>query len=736
MTDYLNELNEQQKNAVTAGTGPILVIAGAGSGKTKVLTDRIAWIMQNMGAEPHEIMALTFTNKAAREMESRLSNLLDDSFNGLWVGTFHRICLRILRMEGDAIGLRPDFVIYDEADQKSLIKSILKQNKDEDTDYRTVLRVISDCKNKMLTPDDFEENAFTDEEITIARIFKQYEEQKASNNGLDFDDILLYAVDLFTVDYDVLTRYRQRFRWVLVDEYQDTNEAQYRFLKLINGETGNLFVVGDPDQSIYAFRGGNIENILNFRRDFPSADVFRLERNYRSTKQILSVANRLIQNNMGRFEKNLFTDREGENVGAVLVSDEREEALFVTEEAKKLVRQEKYAYKDMAVFYRTHAQSRALEEKLRMLGVPYKIYGGLRFYDRKEIKDTLAYLQVLLNPDDNVNLLRIINEPRRGIGNTTIEKLQQAANAKGVSLWHIISSELDETGLNKGTQTKLNKFAELIFALMKYKDIEVTRLTHIVWEQSGYRDALEKGDSRENMSRLENMEEFLSVTKDFDKSYTMGEITGESGDNQEETRLWSFLSGTSLGSDLDDMDESEDYLTLMTIHMAKGLEFPVVFLVGMEETVFPHIRSVLTGDEREIEEERRLCYVGVTRAKDILKIVRAYRRTLWGRTAYNEASRFLEEMGIAPPPVLAGHSAGGGYHDDVPSRPFASPEKRLYEPDDVSAEGFSLGTRVRHNKFGEGVIVALDVASDKVKVAFPDIGIKEFLLSYARLEKL
>jgi len=714
MPQYLDGLNEQQYAAVTAGKGPVLVVAGAGSGKTRVLTNRIAYLMDEMNVPSHQIMAVTFTNKAAKEMQDRLSALLEDASYGLWVGTFHRICLRILRMEGEAIGIDRDFVIYDDADQRSLVKSLLKQQGVEDmVTPAAALRMISDAKNKMYSPEAYEEMAFSTEEEIVARTYKYYEQQKRANNALDFDDLLICTVELFSTCHDVLTEYRERFEYILVDEYQDTNEAQYRLLKMLAGKNGNLFVVGDPDQSIYAFRGAQIENILNYQRDYPGAAVFRLEKNYRSTQQILNVANALISHNGNRLEKNLFTDRVGEqNVEAMLVSDEKDEALFVAENARRMVNDGKYRYSDMAVFYRTHAQSRVIEEKLQFLRIPYKVFGGQKYYDRKEIKDTLAYLRVILNPNDNVSLLRIINEPRRGIGGTTIEKLEDLSAERSVSIWNILENELEDAGFKTAAKKSLKAFIDIIRHLRIYAlTHNVTEITAEMWQSSGYRAALEKENSIENLSRLENMEEFLSVTSDYDKSsrFSEEEHAGTLGD---------FLASISLSSELDQLTEEDDYVTLMTIHMAKGLEFPVVFLVGMEESVFPHIRSVLSGSEAEIEEERRLCYVGVTRAMDVLKIIRAYRRTLWGKTSYNKPSRFLDEMNIR-----------------IPEKKTAEKPKREIQPNE-DVDEYCLGDKVRHCKFGEGVIVFVDNLGGKAKVAFPDLGIKEFLLAYANLEKI
>lgn len=711
MTHYLEGLNEEQRKAVTAGDGPVLVVAGAGSGKTRVLTNRIAYLMDERDVSARQIMALTFTNKAAKEMETRIANLLETDVYGLWVGTFHRICLRILRMEGEAIGVKPDFVIYDDADQRSLVKSLLKQQGvDDHLTPAAVLRAISDAKNEMVSPDAYTEMAFTDDEETIAGIYQKYEAQKKANNALDFDDLLLYAVELFTTCHEVLSDYRERFPYILVDEYQDTNEAQYRLLRLLAGKSGNIFVVGDPDQSIYAFRGAKIENILNFHQDYPDAQVYRLEKNYRSTMGILKVANALIKHNGNRLEKELYSDKTGvHDVEAALLPDEKAEAFYVADKAKHYADQGKYRYRDMAVFYRTHAQSRVLEDLLQKNRIPYKVFGGQKYYDRKEIKDTMAYLRVIMNPDDNVSLLRIINEPRRGIGGTTVEKLEDLSVAHAVSVWRILDEGIGLEDLKPATKRSLAAFTDIIRELRIFAlDRNVTEITAELWQKSGYKAALEKENNIENMSRLENMEEFLTVTSDYDKSARFEEEGGSLAD---------FLASISLSSDLDNIEESDDYLTLMTIHMAKGLEFPLVFIIGMEESIFPHVRSILSGSESDIEEERRLCYVGVTRAMDELKILRTYRRTLWGRTMYNKPSRFLAEMNIK-----------------VPEKKAAEPKGKTIEPREF--DRFSLGDKVSHCKFGEGVIVFIDNDNGKAKVAFPGLGVKEFLLAYANLEKV
>ncbi len=703
MTDFLGQLNEEQRQAVTAGDGPHLIIAGAGSGKTRVLTARIAYLLREKEVSPGSIMALTFTNKAAKEMRDRLQPMLGDEIRRMWVGTFHAICLKILRIDGHVLELSHDFVIYDDADQKSLIKGILKKRKIDESDLSPylVLKAISDAKTKLLSAEAYEEVAVSAEEELIAAVYFDYQRCLKSNSALDFDDLLLYVAELFVSFPQVLQEYRRRFRYILVDEYQDTNEAQYRILRLLAGEDGNLFVVGDPDQSVYAFRGANIENILNYERDFPNAKVLRLEKNYRSGDRILRAANHLICHNKNRPEKNLWTDREdGKEVEVLLLSDERCEAQKIADLAQQLKASGDYPYKDMAVFYRTHAQSRVLEDILMRRGIPYKVYGGQRFYERKEIKDTIAYLRLIMNPNDDVSFLRVVNEPRRGIGGVTLERLQGKATEQGCSLWEYLEVNPKDADFKPAVKNALQAFVRLIHMLRSLsKEASITDLVEKLWDLSRYQNFWENEGSAEASVRLENMSEFLTITKHYD-------------DENPDRSLNDFLAGLALSSDLDNYSEDE-YLTLMTIHMAKGLEFSVVFLMGLEENIFPHVRSVLSGSENDIEEERRLCYVGITRAKDHLYILRTFKRSLWGRSMYNKASRFLEELDL---PISAQEAA--------PSEP-------------APIEDFVLGDKVIHPKFGEGVIVSLDKkAETKAKIAFPDLGIKEFILVYASLRKV
>ncbi len=592
MTDFLGQLNDEQRQAVTAGDGPLLIIAGAGSGKTRVLTARIAYLLREKHVSPGAVMALTFTNKAAKEMKERLVPLLGDDIRRMWIGTFHAVCLKILRIDGHMLNLSHDFVIYDDADQKSLIKGILKQRKiDESTlSPYLALRTISDAKTKLLSPEAYEELTVSSQEELIAQVYLDYQRALRSNSALDFDDLLLYVAELFVSFPQVLQEYQRRFTHVLVDEYQDTNEAQYRILKLLSGEEGNLFVVGDPDQSVYAFRGANIENILNFERDFPSSEVLRLEKNYRSSEPILRAANHLICHNKNRPEKNLWTDREdGKEVEVLLLSDERCEAQKIADLVQQMKASGEFPYREMAVFYRTHAQSRVLEDVLMRRGIPYRVYGGQRFYERKEIKDTIAYLRLIMNPDDDVSFLRVVNEPRRGIGGVTLERLQAKGREQGCSLWNCLVSHPKDDDFKPAVKNALQGFVRIINTLQALVgEVSITELVEKLWDVSGYRHFWENEGSAEAGVRLENMEEFLTITKHYD---------GENADGS----LNDFLAGLALSSDLDNYDD-EEYLTLMTIHMAKGLEFPVVFLMGLEENIFPHVRSVLSGNESEIEE--------------------------------------------------------------------------------------------------------------------------------------
>jgi len=721
--ELLKQLNQEQQEAVRCGDGPLLILAGAGSGKTRVLVHKVAYLLTEKDIDPGAILAITFTNKAANEMRERIRNLVGEVSRGIWIGTFHATCVRILRQEIHHLGLKRNFVIYDDADQMSMIKKCLKELNLDEKKFapKAISAAISNAKNKLWDPERYSTMAGDYFESRAAEIYRLYQRKLGENNALDFDDLIMSTVLLFTRKPEVLRYYQHRFRYILVDEYQDTNHSQYRLINLLAQGHRNLCVVGDPDQSIYRWRGADIQNILDFEKDYPDARTIRLEQNYRSTQNILDAANAVIRHNQGRKEKRLWTGRgKGPAIVYRVTEDEREEAVFVAETAYGLSRQGKFALKDCAVLYRTHAQSRSLEEAFIKYQIPYRIYGGMRFYDRKEIKDTMAYLKVLANPDDGVSLARIINEPKRGIGNTTWERVEEAALNQGRTLFHVLGDPEGLPGLSSRALNALNGFYQMMVSLREKKDqLTVTELVQKVWEYSGYYRMLQEDKTGEGEMRLENMQEFISVTSEFDR-------------NADEPTLDNFLSQVSLATDLDGYEEKDDVLTLMTLHTAKGLEFPVVFLVGMEEGVFPHGRSLL--DPEELEEERRLCYVGMTRAMDLLHMSRAYRRMLWGSTHYNPESRFIAEIPL---------ELFDNFREQTPKH---APEKTAH-PAHLSSRSLGskgavpllgLGDKIQHAKFGAGVIVKTSGSGEntEISVAFPQQGIKTFMLKYAPIKKI
>ncbi|MBO8169171.1 MAG: DNA helicase PcrA [Thermoanaerobacteraceae bacterium] len=713
MKDILSSLNEQQKEAVTTVDGPMLVIAGAGSGKTRVITHRIAYLVEEKGVDPANILAITFTNKAADEMKERLEQLLQYPVSGMWVSTFHSACVRILRMEADNLPYDRNFVIYDTTDQKSLIKSCIAELglSDKKFDPRVVMSRISNAKNELLTPDKYRQRTADLYDEQIARIYALYQEKLYKYNAMDFDDLIMQTVLLFSRNPRVLSYYQNRFQYILVDEYQDTNHAQYVLVKLLAQAHENICVVGDPDQSIYGWRGADIQNILDFESDYPNARVIRLEQNYRSTKNILGAANEVIKNNLGRKPKNLWTRNDtGHPLVRYQAGDEQEEARFVAEEIFRLHREEGYKLGDCAILYRVHAQSRAFEDWLLKGNIPYEVVGGLRFYDRKEIKDLLAYLRVLANPFDNVSLGRIINEPKRGIGPATWERLVAMAEEQGVAIAQLLLSGQEIAGLGARAQNNVREFANLLAKLMEKKEqLPVTELVEAVLVETGYWDMLEQDKTPEGQARRENIREFTTVTQNYDRQHVEKDLEG-------------FLAEISLQSDVDTY-EGQDKVALMTLHTAKGLEFPVVFLVGMEEGIFPSYRSL--PDPEQVEEERRLCYVGMTRAQERLYLTNAWRRHMYGSTQYNAQSRFLEEI-------------PDEYFGITVKEQEKTPGSQKLGDTERGGHMFNLGDRVYHAKFGEGAIVKIEgEGSDaKVSVAFPDQGIKELMLAYAPLKKI
>ena len=759
MDDIIDVLNDKQKEAVLSTEGPCLVIAGAGSGKTKVLTHKIAYLMQEKNVKPWSILAITFTNKAANEMKERVENLVGDVAKDMWIGTFHSICVRILRRYIDRIGFTSSFIIFDSSDQRTLVKQCLKQLNIDDKmlNDRAVLSEISNAKNEMLEPDAYKLR--TNNEMrkeTIAKVYELYQKRLRENNAIDFDDIINYTIRILSENPDVLEYYTNKFEYVLVDEYQDTNKAQFTLVSILAALHGNITVVGDNDQGIYSFRGADITNILNFEKDFPGTKIIKLEQNYRCTQNILDAANAVIKHNETKYEKKLWTENgKGGMITVFRGNDEYDEANFIVENINRLRREEYMTYNDFAILYRMNSQSRSIEDILRRENVPYKIIGGLKFYERKEIKDTIAYLRLIQNPSDNLSLTRIINEPKRGIGKTSLDNVQQIAVQSETSMYDVIK-RADEFGLNR-VFVNSREFVSQIEELRAKKDnIKISDLIKETLNKTGYTKALEDEDTTEAETRLENIEEFLTVAMEFEEQMA-------------ENSLEEFLEGITLSSDLDNADDQEDSVTLMTLHSAKGLEFPVVFLVGMEEGIFPGYKSI--GEPKELEEERRLCYVGITRAKQNLFISCARQRTIFGSTSCNQVSRFVKEI---PKELMDGFDENfedkpqKTYEDYQYEWKYGNSHVTSYKSDEVksakpamqynfrTAESFlnnlnkkpanasvdisiyRAGQRVYHKKFGEGKINYVEAEGDdaKVDITFDKIGHKRLMAKYAGLEVL
>lgn len=638
--DIFLGLNQAQQEAVACLEGPLLIMAGAGSGKTRVLTHRIANLLAH-GVAPYSILAITFTNKAATEMRERVENMIGPDAKDIWLSTFHSFCARFLRREIEATGLyKSNFVIYDSGDSQTVVKKAIRELNLDEKQYAPggIRNAISNAKNRMLGPTAFESQARDFYQQKVAEVYKKYQAVLRENNALDFDDLLLVAVSLLQENKEIRERYQRRFRYILVDEYQDTNGAQYQLTTLLAGGYRNICVVGDADQSIYGWRGADISNIMNFEKDYPDARTIMLVQNYRSTQNILTAANAVIENNTHRRPKDLWTKNpQGEKITTYLASDERDEARFIADSISKQKDIYKASYSDIAVLYRTNAQSRVLEDTFMRLGLPYTMVGGLKFYDRMEIKDLTAYLRVLYNPMDSVSLLRIVNVPKRGLGQSTIDKLAVYAVENDLGIFELIANEelLNQVqGLTARSRNSLKKFAELLFHLMdRMEKLAVSDLIKEVIDATGYVEALknDKAEKKiENESRIENIQEFVGVARDFEK------------EEEEEPNLENFLSRMALLSDLDNNDADDDKVTLMTFHSAKGLEFPVVFMAGMEDGIFPHSRTLM--EPEEIEEERRTCYVGITRAQRKLYMTYAGKRTIYGRSNVYDPSRFLKEI--------------------------------------------------------------------------------------------
>ena len=638
LTDkLLNGLNPEQQRAVKLTDGPLLIMAGAGSGKTRVLTHRIAYLMVEKYVNPYNILAITFTNKAAREMRERIQRMMGGTADQVWISTFHSMCVRILRRDIDRLGFNRNFTILDTSDQLSVIKQILKDKNIDSKkfDPRSLLGSISSAKNELIDTEEFAKNSSGYYENTVSEVYTEFQKRLSKNQALDFDDLIMKTIQLFTRVPEVLEYYQRKFQYIHVDEYQDTNRAQYMLVKLLASRFQNICVVGDSDQSIYRWRGADIGNILSFEKDYPRAEVILLEQNYRSTKRILEAANKVISNNAGRKDKNLWTENsEGNKIVYFRGDNEQGEAQFVVGKMKELIKQENRKLSDMAILYRTNAQSRVMEEVLLKSNIEYSIVGGTKFYDRKEIKDILAYLRLIANPDDDISLQRIINVPKRGIGSTSFDKMANFAANHDISINQGLDS-VELMGLSPKITKAVAEFRDLVRGYTQMQEyLSVTELVEEVLDKTGYRDMLKAENTIESQSRLENIEEFLSVTKNFEES-------------SEDKSLVGFLTDLALVADIDKLDDDggqADAVVLMTLHSAKGLEFPIVFLIGLEEGVFPHSRSLM--EEAEMEEERRLMYVGVTRAEQQLYITNAQMRTLYGRTNMNAPSRFIKEIPV------------------------------------------------------------------------------------------
>lgn len=741
MTDTMQGLNKEQLDAVQTINGPMLILAGAGSGKTKVLTCRIAHLLQQ-GVRPYRILAITFTNKAAAEMRERVDRMAGAAARDVWLFTFHAFCARLLRYELENLsGYANNFAIYDTSDSKNLIKQVLKEmNLDEKRfPLPAIISHISNAKNALLLPDAYAREASGYYEQQVAKIYDAYQKKLQANNAVDFDDLLLLALRLLQENPAVREKYQRKFDYLMVDEYQDTNHAQYLLTKLLAAGHRNICVVGDADQSIYGWRGADIQNILDFEKDYPDAKLVKLEQNYRSTQVILDAANAVIDNNSGRKPKNLWTaNGNGSEIIYYQANDERDEARYVIENMQKLQLNEGAKLGDMAVLYRTNAQSRVFEEMLIKSGIAYTMVGGTKFYERKEIKDALAYLRLLYNPHDSLSLLRIINVPRRGIGDATLARLQEYANASGQSLFEVVTNAADVPGLASRFANKLDELSELLFELMgEAADVPVKQLLDDVLLKTGYLEELQSSKDPQDESRVENLKEMLSVTEEFAVKCER---------NGEEPTLENFLADVALVADIDDAELGEEAVTMMTLHSAKGLEFPDVFLVGMEEGIFPHSRTLM--DENEIEEERRLCYVGITRAEKHLFLSNARTRTIYGRTQYYTPSRFLQEVPrnlvhVIKRPVVQRPAMTSQVHKPTAKENanwFEQHKASFFPRESSAAAGcsFHVGDKVMHKKWGAGTIVTAKAADDgqEVTVAFAGGGIRSLLTKYAKLEKL
>lgn len=763
MQNLIEGLNDKQKEAVLATEGPCLVIAGAGSGKTKVLTHKIAYLLSEKNVKPWNILSITFTNKAANEMKQRVEKLVGEASQEMWLGTFHSICVRILRRFIDRIGFDTTFLIFDSTDQRTLVKECIKSIGLDDKLFtdRSVLSEISNGKNDMLEPKAYQVKYNGDfRKEKIGEVYELYQKKLKENNALDFDDIINHTIKILTENPDVLEYYTEKFKYVLVDEYQDTNKAQFMLVSILASKYGNITVVGDNDQGIYSFRGADITNILNFEKDFPGSKIVKLEQNYRCTGNILKAANAVIKNNENKYDKKLWTENEEGKLPCIYkAEDEYDEASYIVKQINMLKMEEYLKLSDFVILYRMNSQSRAIEDIFRRENIPYKIIGGLKFYERKEIKDIIAYLRLIFNTSDNLSLKRIINEPKRGIGKTSLDNIQDISDKTGKSMYEIIKYA-EQYELNRVKANSI-QFVEVIEELRKQvNQIPISELIKLTLNKTGYVKALENENTIEAESRIQNLEEFLTVAIEFEEQMA-------------ENTLAEFLESISLTSDIDNMEESEDTVTLMTLHSAKGLEFPVVFLVGMEEGIFPGYKSI--GEIKELEEERRLFYVGITRAMQYLYLTCAKRRTIFGSTSYNQMSRFLKEI---PKDLLDGYEEidnednnsfkdsnygweyGTNYAGKVKTYKFDNVEKIPEVKEKVGAFQFRTaesflnslnkkasdrqvditkykeGQRIYHKKFGEGTINKIEQEGEdyKLDIQFDKVGHKRLMAKFAELE--
>lgn len=735
-------LNAEQKEAVLHTEGPLLILAGAGSGKTRVLTHRIAYLIEEKGVNPWNILAITFTNKAAGEMRERVDKIVGFGSESIWVSTFHSMCVRILRRYIDRLGYDTNFTIYDTDDQKTLMKDVCKMLQIDTKIYkeRMFLSEISSAKDELVTPEEYELNAAGDYvKGKVAQVYKEYEKQLKANNALDFDDLLLKTVQLFQTQADVLDYYQERFRYIMVDEYQDTNTVQFQLIRLLAQKYKNLCVVGDDDQSIYKFRGANIQNILSFEKVFEDARVIKLEQNYRSTANILNAANAVIRHNTGRKDKTLWTDNdEGKKIGFRQFDTAFDEAEYIVDDIRKGCANKGFTYSDYAVLYRTNAQSRMFEEKFVTANIPYKIIGGVNFYARREIKDLLSYLKTIDNGKDDLAVRRIINVPKRSIGLTTVNRVQENALERGISFYDALRSA-DLIGNIGRSLPKIDSFVALIEHFKEQAEkISLSQLMEEIIEMTGYIDSLEAENEIEAQTRIENIEELKNKIVAYEESC-----------EDEKPTLSGFLEEVALVADVDTLDENSDYVVLMTLHSAKGLEFPNVYLAGMEDGLFPSYMTITADDPMEIEEERRLCYVGITRAKKHLTLTSARRRMVHGETQYNKLSRFLKEI---PLDLLDTGSIVEKNTMEVPKQTAYAQAKQTFRTKafvtakpikqfgTASGEGpgYDVGDRVKHMKFGEGIVTAMTAGGRdyEVTVQFDTVGVKKMFATFAKLQKI